>query len=85
MSVAAIGDPEAMESQGCYRWNCPVVSPILGRPSRICPRVESSEGPDTMMHSPAVESSDESVESSEFFTRRINGLIELSRGKQRGI
>ncbi len=63
----------------------PVASPILGRPSRICPRVESSEEPDTMMHSPAVESSDETVESSEFPARRINGLIELSRGKPRGI
>jgi hypothetical protein len=57
---------------------------FLGRPSRIRRRVESSEVPDTMMHSPTVESSDESVESSEFLTQRINGLVELSRGKQRG-
>ena len=85
MPVDAIGDPEAIESQGCYRWDCPVYVGNLGRPSRIRPRVESSEEPDTTMHSPAVESSDESVESSEFFAQRINGLTKLSRGKQRGI
>jgi hypothetical protein len=71
--------------KGVTAWDCPVASPIFGRPSRIWPRVESSEEPDTMMHSPAVESSDETVESSEFLAQRINGLIELSRGKQRGI
>jgi hypothetical protein len=60
---------------------CSAASPILGRPSRICRCVESSEAPDAMMHRPAVESSDESVESSEVVPQRINGLGRLSRGK----
>ena len=50
-------------------------------PSRITLSVESSEETPGAIHNLRVESSDESVESSEAARRRIKGLAELSRGK----